>query len=591
MWLEKMASPADLKKLTATELMDLCQEIRQRIITVVAKNEGHLGASLGTVELTVAIHRIFNSPEDRIIWDVGHQAYGHKLLTGRQALFETNRKWKGISGFPSREESPHDAFGTGHAGTSISAALGMALAAQLKGKTDRKHIAIIGDASIASGIALEALNHLGTTSANILVILNDNAQSIDSSVGALKSYFETIKATSNDSHKLFHPLQIPYSGPVDGHNLDQLMKALENISTQKGPQLLHVVTTKGKGLAEAEKDQVRYHAPGKFDPVTGKINKDRGASIRKYQDVVGETLEKLAAVNEKIVAITPAMVTGSGLSGFFKRYPKRSFDVGIAEQHAVTFAAGLATTGLVPYCVIYSTFLQRAYDQVIHDVALQKLPVIFCIDRAGLVGHDGATHHGVFDIAYLRVIPNITLIAPSDSTVLRNALFSCQKSLNGPVAIRYPRGVLHEVENPTAFKALAWGKSEILKKGHRFALISVGTTKAICEKAISEMNQSQDWTHCDLIFIKPLDIELLNQLMSQHEQIVVVEEGVRMGGAATAIQEWAQQTAWHKPITALGVGDQFVEHGAVETLQKKQGLDVTSLKKQLQEITVKKQAH
>ena len=590
MWLERIAAPADLEKLTVSELTELCLEIRQRIISVVAENEGHLGASLGTVELTVALHRIFDSPQDRIIWDVGHQAYGHKLLTGRQKVFESNRKWQGISGFPTREESPHDSFGTGHAGTSISAALGMALAAQLDGETKRQHIAVIGDASIASGMALEALNHLGTTTANVLVVLNDNAQSIDSSVGALKSYFESIKTTSDNNPNLFHSLQIPYNGPIDGHDMMQLLETLTQLSTRKGPQLLHVVTTKGKGLVAAEKNQVRYHAPGKFDPVTGKINTVQKTTHRKYQQIVGETLEALAADNEKIVAITPAMVTGSGLTGFFKRFPERSFDVGIAEQHAVTLAAGLAAAGLRPYCVIYSTFLQRAYDQVIHDVALQKLPVVFCVDRAGLVGHDGPTHHGVFDIAFLQAIPNLTLIAPADSKSLRDALSGCQEHLSGPVAIRYPRGVLHEAET-TAIQSFRWGKSRLLKQGRRFALISVGTTKTACQQALDEMASSDDWTHCDLIFIKPLDTQQLNQLMEQHEQLVVVEEGVRMGGVATAIQLWAQQVGWHKPITAIGISDQFVAHGAVEILQKEQGLDVAGLKRKLQILVEKKQAH
>ncbi|MGC6422182.1 MAG: 1-deoxy-D-xylulose-5-phosphate synthase [Flavobacteriaceae bacterium] len=584
MWLENIASPTDLKTLSLKDLAVLCQELRQRIITVVAQNEGHLGSSLGTVELTVALHKHFDSPQDKIIWDVGHQAYSHKLLTGRNTDFETNRQWGGISGFPSRSESPHDAFGTGHAGTSISAALGMALSAQLLEKNEPHYIAVIGDASIASGMAFEALNHLGTTQTNVLVILNDNAQSIDSSVGALKSSFESMKAKTHVPSNLFQALQIPYHGPIDGHNLSTLLNELEKLKRQKGPRLLHVVTTKGKGLSEAEKDQVRYHAPGKFDPHTGKINKTSTEKKIKYQDVVGQCLTDLACQNDKIVAITPAMVTGSGLTDFFQRFPHRSFDVGIAEQHAVTLAAGMAVAGLQPFCVIYSTFLQRAYDQIIHDVALQKLPVVFCVDRAGLVGHDGPTHHGVFDIAFLRTLPNITLIAPSDTNTLRHALFTSQQKSEGPVAIRYPRGFVHETLAEVSYRELAWGKSRLLQKGKRFALVSVGPLKNLCQKALSGLENNKDWTHCDLLFIKPLDEELMTQLCKEHEHIVVVEDGVRMGGAGSALQEWAQKKGLQSPIHSLGIGDAFVAHGAMDQLQKDQGLDLDHLTAQLQQF-------
>ena len=589
MLLEKISGPADLTSLSETQLKALCQEIRQRIIEVVANKGGHLGASLGTVELTVALHRVFNSPNDAFIWDVGHQAYGHKILTGRNHDFETNRQWNGISGFPSRDENPHDAFGTGHAGTSISAALGMALAKGIQSNHPSHHIAIIGDASIASGMALEALNHLGTTQANVLVVLNDNAQSIDPSVGALKDYFGKIKTEASHSPNMFQALNLPYSGPIDGHDLSTLMDVFTKQASFRGPRLLHVVTTKGKGLTEAEKDQVRYHAPGKFDPVTGKITLDTAKNGIKYQQVVGDTLVTLAQKNPNLVAITPAMITGSGLSSFFQQFPNRSFDVGIAEQHALTLAAGMASAGLLPYCFIYSTFLQRAYDQLIHDIALQRLPVVICVDRAGLVGHDGPTHHGVFDIAFLRTLPHLTLIAPSDAQELRQALYTCQnRKLDGPVAIRYPRGTIDPMNWKTNFKALDWGKSQRLRQGSRYCLISVGPMKKSCSEAIDKLENPNEWSHLDLRFIKPLDTDLLFSLFEKHDQFVIVEDGVKKGGAASAIQEWAQSEGFYKPITAIGISDIFVPHGPLDHLYAAQQLDIPSLTVQLKAIVDKK---
>ncbi|MFT5255662.1 MAG: 1-deoxy-D-xylulose-5-phosphate synthase, partial [Candidatus Paceibacteria bacterium] len=434
--------PEDLRTLSKDQLPQLAKELRDFIIGVVAAKEGHLGASLGVVELTIAIHYAFNTPRDILVWDVGHQAYGHKILTGRKDIFDTNRRLDGISGFPKREESVYDAFGTGHSSTAISATLGMAIAASLAGNTKRQHVAVVGDASIASGMAFEALNHAGVTNTNLLVILNDNAIGIDPSVGALKQYFTKVTLDgAPDTDNIFEALNFDYTGPIDGHDIPALLKALNNLIQKKGPKILHVITKKGKGLRQAEEDQVTYHAPGKFDASTGDRLKNNTTGLSpKFQDVFGHTVVELAKKNDKIIGITPAMPTGSSLKYMMEVFPERAFDVGIAEQHAVTLAAGLATQGLHVFCNIYSTFLQRAYDQVIHDVCLQKLPVIFCLDRAGLVGEDGPTHHGIFDISFLRCIPNLIIAAPSNAIELRNLLYTAQLGLNLPVAIRYPRG-------------------------------------------------------------------------------------------------------------------------------------------------------
>ena len=450
--LDTIKIPSDLKKLTKDQLPKLAEELRAFIIDIVATKQGHLGASLGVVELTIALHYLFDTPKDLLVWDVGHQAYGHKILTGRKDVFHTNRQLDGISGFPKIAESKYDTFGVGHSSTSISAALGMAIASSLKGETEKQHIAVIGDASIASGMAFEALNHAGVSEANLLIILNDNAIGIDPSVGALKEYLTKVKTDrSLAQNNIIKALNFDYSGPIDGHNFKSLFRELKRLKNKKGPKFLHVITTKGKGLSQAEKDQVTYHSPGQFDAKTGEIipKNSKGLSP-KYQDVFGETIVELARGNTKIIGITPAMLSGSSLKMMLKEFPKRTFDVGIAEQHAVTLAAGMATQGMIPFCNIYSTFIQRAYDQIIHDVALQNLPVIFCIDRAGLVGEDGATHHGVFDLAYMRAIPNMIVFAPRNEVELRNILYTSQLGLNQPIAIRYPRGrgVLFDWKNP-----------------------------------------------------------------------------------------------------------------------------------------------
>ncbi len=473
--LEHINATTDLRQLSRSDLPQLAKELRQFIIEIVATKEGHLGASLGVVELTIALHYVFNTPDDLLIWDVGHQAYGHKILTGRKSEFHTNRQHKGLSGFPKRDESAYDAFGTGHSSTSISAALGMAIASQLKGE-NRQHIAVIGDASIASGMAFEGLNHAGVTTANLLVVLNDNAIGIDPSVGALKQYLTNVKKGTQKQDNIFEALNFEYSGPIDGHDMVALLTELERLKTIDGPKFLHIITTKGKGLKQAETDQVKYHAPGKFDATTGDlISKNNESLPPKYQDVFGLTLVELAKANKKIVGITPAMPTGSSLKYMMDEIPERAFDVGIAEQHAVTMAAGMATQGLIPFCNIYSTFLQRAYDQIIHDVALQNLPVIFCIDRAGLVGEDGATHHGVFDLAYLRCIPNLIIVAPRNEMELRNIMYTAQKGLQHPIAIRYPRGRGVTPDWKSAFEAIEIGTGVQLEHGDESCCFKCGS--------------------------------------------------------------------------------------------------------------------
>lgn len=575
-FLSSVQSPSDLRSMIFEELLSLTDEIREEIIEVVAKREGHLGASLGVVELTVALHYVFNTPHDRLIWDVGHQAYGHKMITGRRKDFASLRQLNGLSGFPKQDESPYDNFGTGHSSTSLSAILGMALASAQKGE-DRQHIAVIGDASIASGMAFEALNHLGTTQANVLIILNDNSMGIDPSVGALKHFFQSVDRMNPDENNIFDLLNIAYSGPFDGHNLAQLISAMEKQKRRIGPRILHIRTTKGKGLAEAEKNQIQFHAPGKFDPLTGKLNKPLVEGKTKFQTVVGKTLEDLFAQNNKLIAITPAMPTGSGLTQLMQKYPDRCLDVGIAEQHAVTLAAGMATEGFLPLCVIYSTFLQRAYDQLIHDVALQNLHVIFCIDRAGLVGHDGPTHHGVFDIPFLRTIPNITLLAPRDEIQLRNSLFTLQKNMNGPVAIRYPRGYGINKEWEVPFETIDIGRLTPLKEGKRIAVISVGTTAEDVRQALPLLSDPTEVAHFDLGCVKPLDTKRLIVLFKQFDCIVTIEDGAIAGGAGTAIMECAHQHGFSNRVISLGIPDNFVSQGAVEILKEKLEIDAQGI--------------
>ena len=573
--------PEDLRKLLPEDLKVFAVELRQEIINIIAKGEGHLGSSLGTVELTIALHYCFNTPKDLIIWDVGHQAYGHKMITGRRKAFQKLRQRNGISGFPKRDESPYDTFGTGHAGTAISAALGMALSAKTEDQ-NRLHIAVVGDASIANGMAFEALNHLGTTQANVLVILNDNSMGIDPSVGALKKFFNTVKKETPSTLNFFQSLNLSYQGPINGHNIEILLSTLENQKKQKGPRILHVVTTKGKGLPLAEEKQIIYHAPGKFDPLTGKLNPSKGNKKLKFQTIFGETLLNLALKNKSIVAITPAMPTGSGLVKMLETLPKQCIDVGIAEQHAVTLAAGMASQGMLPFCVIYSTFLQRAYDQIIHDVAIQKLPIIFCIDRAGIVGHDGPTHHGLFDISFLRCIPNIQIVAPRDSQELQNIVYTAQLGINLPLAIRYPRGYSEKKSLSFDFKKIPWGKGTLLKNGSHIAILSLGTISKNIEKALSHVNYPEAFAHFDLCFAKPLDEELLHKVFNKFKTVVVFEEGVKQGGVGSAVLEFASQKLYQVPIHLEGVSDIFVPHGDTDELFQEIGLDVSGITKKLQ---------
>jgi len=576
-FLNRINSPKNLRLLNQDDLPQLAKELRDFIINIVAAKEGHLGASLGVVELTIALHYVFNTPEDLLIWDVGHQAYGHKILTGRKEIFHTNRQLEGVSGFPKRDESKYDAFGVGHASTSISAALGMAIASQLKGVSDKHHIAVIGDASIASGMAFEGLNHAGVTNANLLVILNDNAIGIDPSVGALKQYLTNVKKGTQKQDNIFEALNFDYSGPIDGHDIDAIISELERLKQVKGPKFLHVITTKGKGLKQAEEDQVKYHAPGPFDANTGEIiakSTSRQQAL-KYQDVFGETIVELAKKNKKIVGITPAMPSGSSLKFMMEEIPERAFDVGIAEQHAVTLAAGMATQGLIPFCNIYSTFLQRAYDQIIHDVALQNLSVIFCLDRAGLVGEDGATHHGVFDLAYLRCIPNLIIFAPRNEIELRNIMYTAQLGINNPISIRYPRGRGITIDWKQPFSKIDIGKGVQLKKGEKLAVLSIGTIAKNVTDAIEDINVS----HYDMRFVKPLDETLLHQLFKTHQTIITIEDGTIKGGFGSEVLEFASRNNYSNSIKILGIPDIFIEHGSVNELQKAILLDSESLKK------------
>jgi 1-deoxy-D-xylulose-5-phosphate synthase len=585
--LDNISNPKDLRKLNPEQLPQLAKELRAFIIDIVSTKEGHLGASLGVVELTIALHYLFDTPNDLLVWDVGHQAYGHKILTGRKDIFHTNRQFGGIAGFPSRTESEYDAFGVGHSSTSISAALGMAIASNLKGETEKQHIAVIGDASIASGMAFEALNHAGVSNANLLIILNDNAIGIDPSVGALKEYLTRVKTDKRlaAQNNIIKALNFDYSGPIDGHNLPKVLSELERLKSVKGPKFLHVITTKGKGLQQAEEDQVTYHAPGKFDKISGERIKKEASLYTKYQDVFGKTILELAKQNDKIVGITPAMLTGSSLKFMFQEFPKRTFDVGIAEQHAVTLAAGMATQGLIPFCNIYSTFLQRAYDQVIHDVALQNLPVIFCLDRAGLVGEDGATHHGVFDLAYLRCIPNIIIFAPRNEIELRNILYTAQLGLENPIAIRYPRGTGTIIDWQKPFEKIEIGKGICLKKGKKIAILSIGTVAKNSEEAILLSEKKDAFSHFDMRFAKPLDVQLLDQIFKKHQTIITIEDGTVKGGFGAAILEFAAENNYTNKIKNLGIPDEFIAHGSAVELYNKVGLDAITLKNTFENIT------
>jgi 1-deoxy-D-xylulose-5-phosphate synthase len=611
--LASIDSPADLKNLGKKELNRLADELRDFILDVVSVHPGHLGASLGVVELAIALHKVFDTPYDRLIWDVGHQAYPHKILTGRRDIFYTNRHYKGISGFPSRFESEYDAFGTGHASTSISAALGMAVASGLKGENDRHHIAIIGDGAMTGGMAIEGLNNAGASKANILIILNDNGIAIDKNAGAIKDYLAGMSAEKkiteavekqNDkagkrnnvkeaflrSSNLFEAFQFQYFGPVDGNNLNLLIDLLEKIKKLDGPKLLHIITTKGKGFEQAEKKQTLYHAPGLFDRKTGALIAKDPENRVTYQEVYGKTLAELAEKNEKILAVTPAMPSGSALGFMMKKFPDRVFDVGIAEQHAVTFSAGLAAEGLTPFCTIYSTFLQRAYDQVIHDVALQKLPVVFGIDRAGLVGADGPTHHGVFDLAVLNAIPNLTIAAPMNEVELRNMMYTAARFKNGPFAIRYPRGYgfLKADEWKQDFQELIVGKGRQLADGEEIAIVSLGQPGNYALEAQRQLGTEGLFVAVyDLRYLKPLDELLLHNVFSRFPKIISIEDGVLRGGLAASLAAFASQHHYTALIETIGIADEFIPHGSKTDLYRYCGMDVEGIKQTIRKIASK----
>jgi 1-deoxy-D-xylulose-5-phosphate synthase len=582
---EHIDTPEALRRLPVEELPALARELRECIIDVVSAKQGHLGASLGVVELTIALHYVFDTPDDKLVWDVGHQAYGHKILTGRRAAFSQIRQLGGISGFPKRSESPYDAFGTGHSSTSISALLGMAIAAALEGNNQRQHIAVIGDASIAAGMAFEALNHAGETNANLLIILNDNAIGIDPSVGALKRYLTNVKLGRAKEENLFECLNLTYSGPLDGHDLPALIAALNRLKKISGPRLLHLITTKGKGLKQAEEQQVAYHAPGRFDRQTGDLmaEPDTGAPP-KYQDVFGLSLVELARQNPKIIGITPAMPTGSSLKYMMEEIPERAFDVGIAEQHAVTLAAGMAAAGFIPFCNIYSTFLQRGYDQLIHDVALQQLPVVFCLDRAGIVGQDGPTHHGVFDMAFLRCIPNLIIFAPMNEMELRDMMYTAQLGLDKPLVIRYPRGKGNHRDWQRPFAKIEIAVSQELRRGSRIALLTVGAIGNMVADVIDSLGNPEEVGHYNMRFVKPLDKRQLSFILDHYEHIITVEDGCRAGGFGSAVLEYANEIDNNRTITIFGVQDEFLGHGQIEELYALAGMDANAIKNRIIEI-------
>ncbi len=612
--LNRITDPSELRKLKVDQLPEVCNELRDFIIDEVSTNPGHFGASLGVVELTVALHYVFNTPYDLLVWDVGHQAYGHKILTGRKDVFHTNRKYKGISGFPKPSESIYDTFGVGHSSTSISAALGMAVAAGLKGEKNRKIVAVIGDGAMSGGMAFEGLNNAAVNKSDLLVILNDNNMAIDPNTGGMSDYLlkisksqtynrlkrdiwdglgklngfgpkarrlvqkteNAIKAMLLKQSNLFEGLGFRYFGPVDGHDVLYLTEVLKSLSNIPGPKLLHVVTKKGKGFKQAELRQTEYHAPGKFDKITGEIL-DCDCAVNKppkFQNVFGQTIIELAEMNERIVAITPAMPTGCSLNLMMEKMPHRTFDVGIAEQHAVTFSAGLAIQGMLPYCNIYSTFMQRAYDQVIHDVAIQNLQVVFCLDRGGLVGADGATHHGVFDLAYMRSIPNIIVSAPMDEIELRNMMFTAQDENHGPFSIRYPRGCGCVTDWHQPMKAIPIGQSRQLSEGSDLAILTIGTIGIPTSRVIKMLQKDGiSAAHFDMRFVKPLDEAALHSIFRKYSRVMTVEDGVLLGGFGSAILEFMSDNRYNIHIERLGIPDQFVDHGSPEELHRDYGLD------------------
>ncbi len=618
-YLSKIQTPQDLKQFKEKELVKVCSDLRQFIIDNVSINGGHFGASLGVVELTVALHYIFDTPYDQLVWDVGHQAYGHKILTGRRDEFHTNRIYKGLSGFPKRSESEYDTFGVGHSSTSISAALGMAVASKLKGEHDRQHIAVIGDGAMTAGMAFEGLNHAGVENANLLVVLNDNCMSIDPNVGALKDYLtditasgtynkvkdelwnlaghidklgpnaqkfasklrKSVKALLLKHSNLFESLNFRYFGPVDGHDVHHLVEVMRDLKKIPGPKLLHVLTVKGKGFPLAEKDQTKWHAPGLFDKISGEIYKKTYDAPQppKYQDVFGHTLVELAEMNDKIVGITPAMPSGSSMNIMMKAMPDRAFDVGIAEQHAVTFSAGLATQGMLPFCNIYSSFMQRAYDQVVHDVAIQKLNVVFCLDRAGIAGADGPTHHGALDIAYMRCVPNMIVSSPMNEEELRNLMYTAQLGkFEGPFTIRYPRGngVMADWRKP--FTEIEIGKGRKLKDGTDAAIISLGHIGNYATKAIEKLEENgHSVAHYDIRFVKPLDEELLHEIFAKHDKVITVEDGTIKGGMGSAILEFMAEHNYHAQVHIMGMPDKVIEHGEQDELYNECGYDTDAI--------------
>jgi 1-deoxy-D-xylulose-5-phosphate synthase len=617
--LSTINSPDDLKLLSRDQLFEVCDELRQYIIDIVSVYGGHFGASLGVVELTTALHYVYNTPYDQLVWDVGHQAYGHKILTGRRDNFLTNRKYHGLSGFPKRNESMYDTFGVGHSSTSISAALGMAMAAKYKGEKDRKTVAVIGDGAMTAGLAFEGLNHAGVADADLLVVLNDNCMSIDPNVGALKEYLTDIttspkynkirddvwnllgklpvgkrftrdmaakleagiKGMVSKSSNLFESLNFRYFGPIDGHNITKLVDTLTDLRKIPGPKLLHIITVKGKGYTLAEQDQTKWHAPGLFDKVTGEIYKKKFELPQppKYQDVFGHTIIELAKQNEKIIGITPAMPSGSSLKFMMEAMPERAFDVGICEQHAVTLSAGFATQGMRVFCNIYSSFMQRAYDQVIHDVAIQKLPVIFCLDRAGLVGEDGATHHGAYDIPYMRCIPNMIVSAPMNESELRNLMYTAQLEKNkNPFVIRYPRGEGVMAEWKTPFKEIEIGKGRKLKDGKDLAILTIGHPGNFAASAIRELkNEGIDAAHYDMRFVKPLDEDLLHEVFNKFNKIITVEDGTVVGGFGSAVLEFMNAHHYNSEIKMLGIPDKIIEHGTLKELHHECNYDTDAI--------------
>jgi 1-deoxy-D-xylulose-5-phosphate synthase len=615
--LKQINTPEDIKKLNSSDLITLSNELRQFIIDIVSSNPGHLGASLGVVELTIALHYIFDTPHDQIVWDVGHQAYAHKILTGRKDVFHTNRRLGGISGFPKMSESEYDSFGVGHSSTSISAALGLAVASDLKGEK-RNVVAVIGDGSLTGGLAFEGLNNAGFSKSNILVILNDNNMAIDPNVGALQEYLldittserynrfkanvwnflgkfgkrgptpqrilqrvgNALKSVLLKHSNLFESLNFRYFGPVDGHDVVHLTKVLTQLKDIPGPKLLHVLTTKGKGYKFAEEEQTRFHAPGKFDVNTGQVIRTQHTAPQppKFQDVFGKTLVELAEINDKIVGVTPAMISGCSMNALFDTFPSRSFDVGIAEQHAVTFSAGMAAAGMIPFCNIYSSFLQRAFDQVIHDVALQHLPVVLCLDRAGLVGEDGATHHGAYDLAYLRSIPDIVISAPMDEVELRNLMYTAQLKAQGPFCIRYPKGQGVTTVWQKDFEEIPIGKGRMITQGSDIALLTLGTTGNFAQEACALLiSQGIEAAHYDLRFLKPLDTELLHHIFKNFKSIITIEDGTISGGFGSAVLEFMADNGYQATVKRLGIPDRFVEHGTQTQLYKECGFDVPAI--------------